>query len=1018
VNAISRLRFKVKLMILTAMTLSLPLPLTAQTSGQEELMLEFRHPAIGQVYIGILYDYRREQVLLPVTELFSLLEINYQSDIRNFTLYGNFISSDNPYTINLAAMQVTVGRRNFPISADDFRIGEMDFFLSPKVFEDAFGLTFTANMLHLTLGLETSLTLPVQSRLARERARNRIEDTPLLRENYPMGYPRKRALIDGAMMDYALSGNLAGQSQDLGYTLTGGFELLGGDLQGSLFGNLANNGMQSLDFNNLRWRYALRDNPFLSGIMAGQVTTSGLQPYAIRGLSFTNDPIEPRRMYETFVVDGTTEPESEVELYVNERLTDFIRADELGYYRFDVPVTYGTTRLSLRIFTPSGEIKTVDRQMQVPFTFLPKGVVSYNVEAGVKEPFEADTLKGQIIAHGNIGYGLSRWLTASAGVEHIGDEFNPEILSYYGSLSARIARQYLLNLDLAPNAFYRMSGSVMYTNNLSLNFIYTKFDGPGMFNARNATEEVAANIYLPFSFLGLVTGLRLGGEHIVISNSTITNYRADLNARLGRLNLRVNFRDNVFTSGSTSNFGDGTLTTALTYTLSRAPGVPVYVRGMFIRGQVQYNIHSNKMHLAELQLSRTVFKSGRLNLGAGYNFTNNSLDMQFGLTVDLNMIRLATTINAGNETVMARQGFLGSIGWDAPNRFLNLSNRQQAGQSAVSVLQFIDNNNSGTYEQGEPLLPYRGVTLDRTTAMQLGRDSILRLNQLQSYHLYNLSVNRNAIGNPTLVPLKTQFSFITDPNQHKRIEIPFYRGGVIEGTVMIKRNGQQYGQGGLRLIINGKSSAFEQTIRSFSDGRFYAMDIPPGTYTISVDPAQLGFLNAKQSLPLEFTIRALSEGEYIEGLEILLITIEDEAFGSSPKSSEVGYPVTYRSKSMPPALLGQEYSHTITDTIDESKEQKQDKPEGYKHYPIEYRIQIISLSAGTSALQVVSQKFSIPIEQLKENRYKGNFIYTIGSYSSSQEAHQHLPSIRTRYGVKDAFVVAFKNNERLPELPR
>lgn len=220
------------------------------------------------------------------------------------------------------------------------------------------------------------------------------------------------------------------------------------------------------------------------------------------------------------------------------------------------------------------------------------------------------------------------------------------------------------------------------------------------------------------------------------------------------------------------------------------------------------------------------------------------------------------------------QSLTGNIGFDAPNNQVVLNNRQQVGQAAASILLFADNNNSGKYDKGDELLPFRGVNIDRTATITVGKDSILRLTQLQSYYKYNLSVNRNAIPDPTLVPLKDKFSFIADPNQFKQIEIPFYRGGIVEGTVLLERSGKQFGQGGLRINIKGKNSDFEQTVRSFNDGGFYVMDLPPGSYTLSVDQSQLGFLNAKQNKPIEFEIKARAEGDYIEGLEIILSVAE------------------------------------------------------------------------------------------------------------------------------------------------
>lgn len=843
---------------------------TARTQQKEEVLLAFNHPAIGYVYVNSYYDYNTNQVFLPLIELFSLLEINFTPDTKNFTLKGNFITPNNPYLINLQSGQINVGNQINIISPDEFRIGETDFYLTPSIFEKIFGLNFTVNILRFTLQLDTKLELPVQERKARERARKRMEQLPGQTDDFPLGYGRNRKILGGAMIDYSLNAVINNQTQNLGYSFTGGAELLGGDLQGNFNGFTDSNGNSVMRTSGLRWRYAVRDNNYFSGLSIGQISTTGLLPFRIKGVAVTNDPIEPRRMYEKYVVDGNTEPESEVEIYINERLTGYQRANELGYYRFDVPVTYGTTRTSLRIYTPAGQIKTIDRQMQVPFTFLPGGVVSYNIQAGRTEYAWTDSLRDQYVEHGNIAYGLNRWLTVLAGAQHIGNDFDADNIFFYSTLSARIAKQYLLSIDAAPDAFYRAAGSVMYPTNLSLNGIYTRFDGEGIFNPRRAKEEISANIYIPLTISETSFGLRLNGEHTRLQSESNTRFQTDLNARIGKANLRLNYRDNIFSSNQTSYSGNGMLTSALTYTISRSPGIPVYVRGMFFRMQARYNIHQNLLQNTELQLSRTIMKTGRLNFDASYEIQTKILYTQIGLTFDLKKVRSTTTINSTNDNVSLQQSLSGNIGIDAPNSHLVLNNRQQVGQAAVAIILFADNNNSGKYDEGDELLPYRGINIDRTATIIVGKDSILRLTQLQSYYKYNLRVNRNAIPDPTLVPLKDQFSFIADPNQYKQIEIPFYRGGIIEGSVLLERSGKQYGQGGLRIIIKGKNSAFEQTVRSFNDGGFYVMYLPQGSYTLEIDKAQLGFLNVKQNEPVEFEIKALADGDYIEGLKIIL----------------------------------------------------------------------------------------------------------------------------------------------------
>jgi hypothetical protein len=514
----------------------------------------------------------------------------------------------------------------------------------------------------------------------------------------------------------------------------------------------------------------------------------------------------------------------------------------------------------------------IDRELQVPFTFLPKGVVSYHLQAGTIETSTIEVSKEQYIGHGDVAVGITKWMTASVGADYFAEKLWSSTPFFYGSVSTRIAKQYLLTADVAPDNYYRLSGSVMYPSDLNVNLIYTHYPGPGNFNVLGAFDDIIGNIYLPIRVFGLNTGLRLGGQHTQLSGRTSSKYNIDFSSRIWQFNLRVNYRHSFSHVGSQMFTNEQSLTTSLTYTIARTPGVPVYVRGMFIRGQAVYDFRYYQFIQTDLQLSRTLFRNARLNINLGYNFQQKSIATEVGFTLDLNILRSTTTFNSVGSATALRQSVNGSLGVDARSGKFELSNREQVGRAAVSVVSYVDNNNTGTYDKEDEVLPYNSVILDDPATARVGRDGILRLTQLQSYYRYNLKVNRNAIANPTLVPEKSEFSFVTDPNQYKRIEIPFYRGGTVDGKVFIDKATGNLGQGGLRLLIKGVNNSYEETVRTFSDGGFYAMDIPPGKYTIEVDQTQLGFLqvtNPKGSL--DFEIEALSQGDFIEGLEIHLI---------------------------------------------------------------------------------------------------------------------------------------------------
>ncbi len=858
-------------------------PVQAQSATAEEVLLTFRYPGVGNVYVTALYD--RGDMFLPVTELFGLLYIHHEASPGDFSLGGTYLDGQTPYRISFAQYQVSLGGRRFDYTAEAFRIGELDFFLSPLVFEEVFGLRFTVNLNNLSLALESDQTLPVEERQERERARQRLETREVARTYYPLEYARNRRVMGMGFVDYTLNGTFTQDNPNMNYTLTGGVELFGGDLQGNVIGSYYNENHQ-VRSSNLRWRYVVRDSQWFSSFMAGQLSTTGLQPRALLGASFSNDPIEPRRLFEAYVVDGTTEPDSEVELFLNNRLIDFQRADASGYYRFEFPLTYGTSRLTINIYTPAGEVRSIDRQLQIPFTFLPPGEVAYNIQAGLLQGGDSWNLDGQRMAHGDVAVGLTGWLTAKVGMEYEEGETGNTPFTY-GGLSARLFSQYLINLDLAPDALYRATASVMYPSSRSINLVYTHFTGPSRYNYQSARSELGFNVYTPFVLGRTSMGLRLSGEHTLFDDYSITRYRTDVNMRFGRTTARLGYRDLLYASDELQSMGQGQVSSSLTYTFQRTPGSPVFTRGMFLRGSLSYDLFYEQIDRAELQLSRSIRQTGRLIVAGGYDFLARQPIVQLGFTVDLNAVRSATHVDYRNETYAVRQNLRGSVGLDhRPERVL-LDNREQVGRAGASVILFVDNNNSGSYDAGDEILPYRAVRLDRSAKAHLGRDGILRFSQLQSYYRYNLEVNRAALPNPTLVPAKDRFSFITDPNHFKRIEIPFYQSGIIDGTVFVERDGRRQGQGGLRLIVKGVGHEYGETIRNFFDGSFYAMELPPGRYTLEVDPAQLEFLGGYQEGgPLGFEVRALAEGDFVENLDVVIVVGERKAEGPEQGPAE------------------------------------------------------------------------------------------------------------------------------------
>ncbi|MEP0710548.1 MAG: hypothetical protein ABJC55_01360, partial [Algoriphagus sp.] len=473
----------------------------AQKEPDGEVLLNFNYPAVGNVYLnGVFFG---DVAFLPLGEVLSLLYIPNEKTSSGKGLQGAFPAKNDDWLIDPVTNELTIKGKTKTLNADTYYIGELDLYLHPDYFREVFGLTFTVNTYALSVSMVSEYSLPIDERKKRETIRQQLHNRQNQSENsVPLLYPRERKGVGLGVFDYNLNYTNTNLGNNLGMAFNLGMELLGGDLQGTYQGNY-NQGNLLSNLSGLRWRYVLpgglqpERNVGLASISVGQVSTTSFTNGAnLVGVSITNNPVIPRLELDTFVIDGTTALDSEVELLIGGQLVDFTRADEVGYYRFNAPVTYGTVRLSTRIYTPAGEVIIQERQIQVPFSFLPKGFVGYNFQTGVAQ-FALDSLSDGLVTHADIAYGLTNAVTVRAGADR-GELFgDQEVYPVFG-LSARIFQQYLLNIDALPDRYYRATGSVFYASNTSLNAQYTEYNPNSALNFRGQVRDANFNTFFPF----------------------------------------------------------------------------------------------------------------------------------------------------------------------------------------------------------------------------------------------------------------------------------------------------------------------------------------------------------------------------------------------------------------------------------------------------------------------------------------------------------------------------------------
>ncbi len=867
-------RWKSSILTISVVIFCLGFPtqnLKAQDTDDDafEVYLDFRHRGI--INSVVISYYKNDEFYLPVSELFSLFNIDHT--VKGLVIDGKFGLDRIPYKVNVQNGYITFGDERFPLQADDYIIKEIDTYLRADVFYEAFDLDFSIDFNNLALNLETEQELPAVAQALRRQRRRLADANRFQQEQYELKYDRERPFLDGGFVDYNLSANIADKNQVYNFNTNIGMQVYGGDLQGSIFGSYSES-FTNFSTDNLRWRYMYRDQPWLTKITIGQTTTDGFSRNAYTGIRLSNEPIEPRRLFDEFEVQGSTIPQSEVELYMNNALIDFQQSDELGNYRFLTPITYGASQLDLKIYGPTGQIIERSERIQVPFSFQPEGMFNYTINAGqLDNPIFGQTSRSMTV-QGSGAYGVTDWLTAKAGVEYY-DDFHDDLPTFTTSLSSRIASNYIVTLEAASEAYYRGLINVIYPNSASFNFDYTRFTGGfGIYNPSNDEERLVASIFYPFKFGNLPFNIRASTFSRIRPTNSSTTLRLDANSRIGKLNVRVGYSDRY--AGKIDPFNPtlaSYVETSATYNISRNRNMPAYLRGVFLRAQMRYQPKADQVESAEIVISRNVFQKGRFQLTYGRNFNRNFNSLRFSLVIDFDKVRSSTTYSNIHNNNNFTQNLRGSIGYDTNYNNMIFTSRDQVGRSGAAIQLFVDNNNSGTFDEGDEAIESNAVRVQRSGATSTVKNGVLYYTQMQPYFYYNMEMNKSQIKNPMLVPEFENFGMITDPNRFKKVEIPFYMSGVMEGLVERQfENGNKKGVAGLKVLLSKKDGDFSKEIRTFSDGSFYDYEIPPGKYTLEVDGSQLDILKSK-SLPaqIEFEVKAIPEGDFIEGLSFLLV---------------------------------------------------------------------------------------------------------------------------------------------------
>lgn len=808
---------------------------------------------------------RDETVYLPIVDIFSFLKIKNIPSPQLDSVSGFFINQEATYLIDRLNNRITYQGKVFDLKPDDMVRTETNLYLRLPFFGEIFGLDCSFSFRSLSITLTTKLELPIIREMRQEQMRSNISRlSGEVKADTTIG--RKFPVFHFGMADWSVisTQELDGKT-DARINLDLGTAIAGGEANIRL--NYSNNTPFTEKQQQYLWRFVNNKNTIVRQVTVGkisaQATASMNDPLV--GVQFTNTPTTYRRSFGTYTLSDITEPNWLVELYVNNVLVDYMKADASGFYKFEVPLVYGSSAIKLKFYGLWGEERVKEENISIPFNFLPPKEFEYTVSGGMVE----DSIRSWY-SRGSFNYGVSRRLTLGGGVEYLSSVLNGNAMPFVNS-SLRLFSGLLITGEYTYGV--RAKGMLSYRlpSNLQFEINYTKYDQGQTAIIYNYREERKASVSIPIKGKNFAAYSRFSFNQIVLPD--IKNTNAEMLWSGSIYGVSTNFTTyGLFTDRSKP---------AVYSNLSLAFRLPARIA---LTPQAQYDYNNKQLVSIKANLEKPLFKNGFLSMSYEQNFRGNTQSVELGFRYDLAFSQTGFSMRNSDSKNTLTGSARGSLLYDSKTRYLGTSNRSNVGKGAITLLPFLDVNANGHHDRGEPKADGLKFKINGGTIIRNEKDTTIRILDLTPYTSYLLELDKNSFDNIGWQMQNMTMNVTIDPNQFKTIEVPILVMGEVSGTVFSGSNGQ----GRILVCFYRNDSILVGRTLTESDGYYSYLGLKPGKYTVRVDQGQLKRINmvsAPEKMPVKFSNSL--DGDIIEGIDFLLSPDENFVPDSVKSTSEI-----------------------------------------------------------------------------------------------------------------------------------
>lgn len=785
----------------------------------EEIVVGFEVPRLIRTDIFAQYD--GNNIYLPVLKVFNLLELVVDDNLEGKQISGYVINRDHRFVIDLNRFEVRSSGKKWPLVGSDYYMGKDDLYLRIDLFDRLFGLKIDFNFSALRVFLPLNKDFPSYQKLLRKQEHEKLlAKTAALKDIKTI--PRQRDFLSAGAVDWTFSASPLGDAGHY-YDMGIGAMVFGGDL------SVTTNGNTETGFNpeqtTYRWHYYVNDNRYLSQAELGFINTPGPLTRSLKGGMITNKPQTERKYFQTINLTGYLGQGWEVELYIDQKLSDFQTTDQAGEYDFNIDIFYGASLITLKMYGPNGEMRSEERYVRIPYNLIPKGDFEYSLGGGQSANLPDKNNYGQGIFY----YGLSDNLTVGATYDYPYESKIGERESYATEITFQPNSAITLNGSFSPGNADRYSINFTRPSSANINGSYTKFYKNEFRNKLGQENSAQLSISSPMRIGRKYVGLRCNAVWDRYPGVDYLNTTFGFNTSFNRLQIGYTGKNKIsmFTKRTTREISSQVLLSALF-----VPWIQPQIKATYDHQEKTFTQYS-------LILNKRVFRTGQLAVTYERNELTKSNIFMLTLNFFTGFANFTTRALSSGKTHSMSQVQRGSVRFDSDLGRLRFDRRTAIGFGTAAICPFQDRNFNGIRDKDEDYLPGVRAKIQGGREQSVGRGKSYYYDGLRPYEEYVVQIDENSIDNPTIKPIHETYKISCNPNVITPVDVPMVTVSELSGSVYRQTNTGKVGVGGIKImILNMKTEALDE-ITAFSNGEYFYEGLIPGAYRIYIDPGQL-----------------------------------------------------------------------------------------------------------------------------------------------------------------------------------